>query len=79
MTLQSLLLEDLFSYSTSLEPVTSDAIEEHVCSLRNKKAPDIFGITVEHLKYASPVVIQALVQATNNILQTGKLGALTRC
>ena len=39
-----------------------------ISSLNNNKAPDIYGITSEHLKRASPLIIPMLTELSNRIM-----------
>ena len=58
--LRRLLLEDL--NIPNEDPVTTNPtdVAKTVSSLKNGKAADIYGLTAEHLKYASPKVIPVL-------------------
>jgi len=73
MMSQLALVEDLNSNSDPLCHVSVKDIKKHVTSLKNGKAADIYGVTAEHLKFAAPVLFDALEQATNNTLDSGKL------
>ena len=81
--MQVMLVEDLNKDSPPEEPVMEKDIKKHITSLKNGKAPDIYGVSAEHLKFSSPVVNEALQHITNNTLSTGrivpqfKLGVLT--
>ena len=83
VAMQVLLVEDLNKTCPPAKPVGEKEVTKHVSALQNGKAPDSFGITAEHLQFSSSVIIQALTQATNNTLISGKLvpqsklGALT--
>ena len=60
---------------TTTITVTKDDVHKHITSLKNKKAADIHGITSEHLKYASPQLVQILTYLSNQIIASGKLPA----
>ena len=67
------LLQSLTSNGNSVEPASASDIETHVRSLKNQKAPDIHGISAEHIKLASPFIIKILLYLNNLILSSGKL------
>ena len=48
-------------------------VTKHVKALKAGKAADISGFTAEHIKFASPKLIQILTSLTNNIFYGGKL------
>ena len=60
---------------TTTITVTKDDVRKHITSLKNKKAADIHGITSEHLKYASPQLVQilTLIQSNNSIRETSNI------
>ena len=59
-----------------LPTVKAPEIAKIVASLKNNKAPDIFGISAEHLKLASHKLIAILTTLTNKIF---KVGILPEC
>ena len=69
--LQSLLKSD------DICPITPKAMRNYVNSLKNQKAPDINGLSAEHLKLSSPVIIKVLCSLINNILSSGKFRSVT--
>jgi hypothetical protein len=83
MTLQVLLIEELNADCLPPKPVCELDIEKHVRSLKTGKSPDIFGVSAEHVKHASRVILPVLTMLTNHTLSSGKLapqyklGALT--
>ena len=58
-------------------------LRKHVCSLKNNKAPDPFGVAAEHLKHAHDSITPVLTSITNRILEKQtipddlKLGMIT--
>ena len=67
------LLQSLTMEKVPLPEVSQSLIHKYVSSLKNQKAPDIYGIASEHLKLASPILINILTHLANNALTTGKL------
>ena len=71
------------SSSASYSPVTVEEVEEAIGSLNKGKAADVFGLTTEHLSYASADLIPVLTTLLNGIFHVGelqsslKLGLLT--
>lgn len=66
----------LLSVIPSHEPppvIEEEQVAKHVKSLANNKAADIFGITSEHIKFASPTIIPILTDIVNRVLTNGKL------
>ena len=47
-------------------------------SLKNNKAPDSFGVTSEHFKLASPIMVPLMTEVVNRILQAGQLPVNTK-
>ncbi len=62
---------------------TQDEVAEAINSLNNNKAPDIFGITAEHLKYGGEMLVNCITRLLNiyssseHVPQLIKLGILT--
>jgi CII-binding regulator of phage lambda lysogenization HflD len=58
-------------------------LEEKNRSLNSKKAPDVYGITAEHLKYGGSTLVNYLTKLLNNICKADstldliKLGILS--
>jgi hypothetical protein len=58
-------------------------LEEAIRSLNSKKAPDVYGITAEHLKYGGSTLVSYLTELLNNICKADstpdliKLGILS--
>ena len=67
------LLQVLTSSGEELKPVTESTIMKHINSMKSGKAADIYGITAEHIKFSSPLIIKVLCHLTNMALATGKL------
>lgn len=55
--------------------ITKDMIEKHIRTLKTGKAADVFGLTAEHIKYASPLIVTILTTIANSVLREGKLPA----
>ena len=45
----------------------------HVSYLNNSKAPDVFEITLEHVKLAAPIFFNIIMCLTNDVLTHGRL------
>ena len=68
------LLQSITNRNEAVGITVSDKdIREHIANLKNGKASDIHGISSEHLKLASPIIVPILTQLVNQILQCGKL------
>ena len=67
------LLQALTASTLTLPPVTVEDIAKELNQLKNKKAADNFGIAGEHVKMASPIIVEVLCFMTNQALFTGKL------
>ena len=46
---------------------------EHLAKLKNGKAADLYGITAEHLKLASPILIPILTTIINRTLKDQRM------
>jgi endonuclease/exonuclease/phosphatase family metal-dependent hydrolase len=68
------VIEDLIN-SNSTEPlqVSVDQVQKAICSLNTNKAPDVDGISAEHIKHAGIIMTGALTQIINAILQERKI------
>ena len=67
------LLQSATASKVPLEPVTRDTVEKHIRHLKNNKACDVFGISAEHLKFASVTILDIITNITNQTLATGRL------
>ena len=67
------LLQSLTASQEPLEPVSKDTVHKHIQHLKNNKAPDVFGISSEHIKLASPIILDIITELTNGILACGRL------
>ena len=56
--------------------MTEDDVANVIYSLKNGKAPDIAGISSEHLKYGGPLVVTVLIQLINLIFESFSLPEL---
>jgi hypothetical protein len=56
-----------------LPPVTTKDVSTYVNNLKSGKSPDLFGIAAEHLKMASPILIDILSHICNDAISTGRL------
>ena len=70
---QARLIEELSMSEKTEAPTTVMAVTKHVKHLKNGKAPDIYGVAGEHLKYGPPCLLEVVAQVTNNTLLNGKL------
>jgi hypothetical protein len=53
--------------------LNEDEIRKHIASLKNGKAADLFGLTAEHLKLASPSIVPVLQALLNKAFTAQKL------
>ena len=53
--------------------VDRSRVVRHILSLKNNKAADLYGITAEHLKLASPLISTVLSSLVNSIITSQKL------
>ena len=67
------LLEDREGANKHEAQLTEEVIGKHIASLKNGKAADMFGITAEHLKLASPTINTVLQALTGKIFTNQKL------
>ena len=54
--------------NSQIPPITSELIAKCIMELKNGKAADMFGITIEHLKHAGPVVAKLIAELIQNIV-----------
>ena len=54
------------------KPVGEARIARHIKTLKNKKAADVYGVTAEHLKFASTEINEVLAHITNTTLVNQK-------
>ena len=71
--MQVLLLRDICNNKKPQEPISPANVRNHIKSLKNSKAQDIFGISPEHLKYASPEIYEVIALIINQSMKQGKL------
>ena len=69
----SYLLQLLTTGKESLPTISEREVSKLIKLLKLGKAPDIFGVSSEHVRLASPKVIKILTHLTNNALTSGKL------
>jgi hypothetical protein len=50
-------------------PVHEEQVRKHICALKLGKAADVFGLTAEHIKYASPHLQTIITSLLNKILK----------
>lgn len=80
---KKLLIHDIAQSQAPLPAVSEHNVKRFINSLKNNKAPDIFGITSEHLKYSSSRITFLMTKVLNEISQKmnipdiHKIGALT--
>ena len=56
-----------------IETVDESVMVKHVKALKSRKAADLYGVTAEHLKYASDAIYPLLTSITNRNLTEQKL------
>ena len=71
--MQRLLLKGYYKSSNDCQPVSVKTVEKHIASLKNGKACDVFGVSAEHIKFASPMVAVAVAHVINKCFERGKL------
>jgi hypothetical protein len=70
------ILKDITqSQQLQMNSFTYIEIQKAITRLNNKKAPDLYGITAEHLKNASPAAIGKLMQMLNYVIKVKKVPA----
>ena len=47
--------------------ITEEEVKKYIASLKNNKAADVYGVTSEHLKYASPLVVRIIKKLLQSI------------
>jgi len=67
------LLLSLLNNIGEIQEVSQETISKHIKNLKNNKAQDVYGVSAEHLKHASPKIDQVITIATNRILKSGTL------
>ena len=67
------LLQKLTATGKTVPPVSKSDIRKLICSLKRGKAPDIYGITSEHIKYADNQIEEVLCIISNKCIASGKL------
>ena len=83
MQFKKLLIEDMALNGEPLPLVDENTIKKFIDSLKNNKAPDVYGITSEHLKYSSNLIVPLMTKIANEVSRKAaipkihKLGALT--
>jgi hypothetical protein len=73
---KTLLLEEASRTAQPLPTANPAMVKRYIKSLKNNKAPDIYGITSEHLKMASIRVTQILTSIINTISEDGRIPAI---
>lgn len=72
MCFRRLLISSLPS-ETPINSITETQVSAYIASLHNNKAPDMNGVTSEHLKFASNRLVTVLTELINRILRERKL------
>ena len=72
------LLQSLISSGSKLPTVTPNEVGQLIQSLKSNKAAEIFGITSEHLKFASENLHYILAQVINIIIKSGRIPELLK-
>ena len=67
------LLQRLTCQGVPMSKVSIQDTQKIVSSLKLKKAPDIFGLSAEHLRLAAPNLMEILQYIINQSIETGKL------
>ena len=67
------LLTALNTSGQTLPLITDNEVQKHLERLRNGKAADIYGITAEHMKWASSKIVNILGHLINLIVRTARL------
>ena len=52
------------------DAVPAQRVEQHLRSLKNNKAADPYGVTVEHLKLDDPILTKIMTKVLNKVLAT---------
>ena len=67
------LLKCLTKKSVALEPATDEEIRAIIAKLKNNKAADTHSITAEHIKQASPEIVNLIKHLVNCAITSGSL------
>ena len=67
------LLQALTASGKPRPPVNVNNVNKLFRTLKSRKVPYIFGISSEHIKLASPTVLDILACLINKALETGEL------
>ena len=51
-----------------MDKSTDDEMKKAIASLNRGKAPDVYGVTAEHIYYGGPAVMNCVQTLINNIL-----------
>ena len=70
MHLLRLLRTDL---RMTLAPVSRKNVKDYVDRLKSGKSPDLYGVAAEHLKLASPTILDVLCHICNSCIENGKI------
>jgi hypothetical protein len=54
-------------------PVTRSEVSQYIAKMKSGKAPDVYGVSAEHLKLASCKIVDILCHICNVSISTGKL------
>ena len=67
-TRHELITEYCEENAAILDPITNSEVKQAISQLNTKKAPDEFGLTAEHLKYAGNSLIKDITDTFNQII-----------
>jgi hypothetical protein len=70
---RALLLQDLQHQENTPLEISNTATGKFIASLKDRKAADIYGLTAEHLKHASPQITDVLTHLLTEIVKRGEL------
>ncbi|VDI70086.1 Hypothetical predicted protein [Mytilus galloprovincialis] len=71
-SISDLTVEDK-TYSSREEILKAEEIDKAINQLNTNKAPDIYGITAEHIKYGGDTLLQAITSIINNICSSATI------
>ena len=71
VALQRLLISSMQAVE-KLPPVSSAQVTKLINMRKNNKAADCFGVTGEHLKLASPIIVPLITDIVNRVMCNGK-------
>ncbi|VDI42782.1 Hypothetical predicted protein [Mytilus galloprovincialis] len=67
------IIEEICKQNAVPLTFTAEEIDKAINQLNTNKAPDIYGITAEHIKYGGDTLLQAITSIINNICSSATI------